>query len=182
MLGLLEALLNPAGKVALRKLEEFGEMARVRQRAIKLVLVTDIRKELCHRNDSMRLFVADAQRRAHRFQKLLQLAEQQVILVAVVKIKGGAADRGAVQYILHRPLVELPLQDQRQQSAAQPLTRTPDALIRLAPLLSLSFPLLSMFLQSGALILGPFILGHVILGHGPPLCSVTRDGPGLCGI
>ena len=89
----------------------------------------------------MRLFFANAERRAHGFQELFQLAEQQVVLVAEVKIKGGTADRGAVQHLLHRHLIDGLLNDQSHESTAQPLVRTPDALIGFAPLFSsLSLP------------------------------------------
>ena len=53
MLGFREALLNPAGQVASRKIEEFLETTRVGQRAIKLLLIPDVRKELRHRHNSM---------------------------------------------------------------------------------------------------------------------------------
>ena len=43
-LGFPEALLSPAGKVALRKMEGFLETAGVSQRAIKLLLIPDVRK------------------------------------------------------------------------------------------------------------------------------------------
>src|SRR5260370_22537148 len=90
-----------------------------------------------------------------------------------------SADRGAVEHILHGHVIDRPLLDQRNQSAAKALTRTPDAPIRLAMLL---FPLPGMFLQFGALIFGPLIFGPLILGHGPPLCSATPDGPRLDGV
>src|SRR6266852_4475907 len=135
----------------------------------------------------MRFFLANAERRAHHFQELLELAEEQVIFVAVVKIKGGTTDRGAVQHFLHRHVIDRLLLDQRHQSTAEPLTRTPYALIhlatiRLAPLLFWLFPLPSIFLQFGALVRGPPILGHLIFGHRPPLCSATRDRPRLSGV
>src|ERR1044072_3708187 len=54
---LLETLLNSAGKVALREIEEIVDSARVDQRAIDLLLVADVSKQLRYRDNSMRLFL-----------------------------------------------------------------------------------------------------------------------------
>jgi predicted kinase len=106
-LGFSEAMLDAARKVALREIEEIVETACVGKDAIKLPLVLDMRKHLRHGDNSMRHFFANGERRAHRLQELFQLAEEQVVLVAEVKIKGRAADRGAVQHILPAAAAEL---------------------------------------------------------------------------
>jgi hypothetical protein len=80
-----------------------------------------------------------------------------------VKIKGGTADRSAIQHFLHRHIINRLLLDQLYQSTAKPLVSAPDALIELSPLLFL-FHLPSMILQSG----------EFIPGHWLPICSATR--------
>ena len=65
------SLLDPAGKVALRKIEEVGQAATVGQSAIHLVLVPNVCKKLFHRNDPMRLLFPHAERCAHHLQKFL---------------------------------------------------------------------------------------------------------------
>src|SRR4029077_6141366 len=77
--------------------------------------------------------------------------------------------RSAIQDFLHRHVVDGFLLDQRHQCAPQPLVRTPDALVELAPLHASMFPLPSMFLQPRA----------SFSGHRPPLCSTTQDRPRL---
>ena len=52
-LGFPEAPLNPAGKVALREIEEIVETARVRKGAIDLLLAADMRKHLGYSNHSL---------------------------------------------------------------------------------------------------------------------------------
>ena len=52
-LGFRKPLLNPAGKVALRKIEEIVETARVRKGAIDLLLAADMRKHLGYSNHSL---------------------------------------------------------------------------------------------------------------------------------
>jgi len=99
--------------------------------------------------------------------KLLQLAEKQVVFVAEVQIKSRTPYRGAVQHFLHRHVIDGFFLNQRHQCAAQPLVRTPDALIDLAPLHDSMFSQLVRFLQ----------LGLHVPGHLPPLCSATQNGP-----
>src|SRR6267154_2689565 len=146
-----EALFNPASKVAFREIEKIVETARVGQRSIDPLLTTDVREHLRHRDDSMRLFLASAEGRAHRFQESLQLIEEQVVLVAEVKIKGGTTDRRPIQHFLDRYIIDRLLLDQFHQSATKPLMRTPDARIGLSPLPCL-FHFSNVFAQFGALI------------------------------
>ena len=65
-LSFYEALLNPAGKAALRKIREIVETPCVGKYAIKLLLVLDVGKEVRHRLNSMRLFLANAERPGRR--------------------------------------------------------------------------------------------------------------------
>src|SRR3954463_9815099 len=90
--GFPEALLNTTSKIALREIEEIVKPSGVGKRAIHSVLVADVRKHLCHRNNPTRLLLANDEERAHHFKEHFQLAEQQIIFVAEVKIKRGTAD------------------------------------------------------------------------------------------
>ena len=85
----------------------------------------------------MRLLLTVGESRAHRFQKYLKLAEQQVIFVAEVKIKGGSADGCAIQHFLDCHIVERLFVNQRHQSTAEPRARPSNALIDLSPSLRL---------------------------------------------
>src|ERR1700674_2029440 len=77
-----KALLDSARKISLRKIKEVIESARIRQGTIYLLLAADMIKHLRNRNKAMRSFFPGTEHRAHRFQKHLQLAEEQIVLVA----------------------------------------------------------------------------------------------------
>jgi hypothetical protein len=170
--GLDNPPLDPAGKVALREIEEVVQTTALGQRTIHFILASDVRKHLRHRDHSKRLFFLNAKCRTHHFQEFLELAEKQVILVAEVKIKRGTTDRCSVQHFLHRYVIDGFLLNQRHQCSPKPLVRAPDALIGFARLHSSMFALPRMFLQ----------LGAPVPGHRQPLCSTTQNDPRLHGI
>src|SRR5262249_3288261 len=149
---------DPASEVALGKIEKRVDTAGVDQSAIELPRTSDMRKKFRHWRNAMGFLLLPAERVSPHFQALLQLAEEQVVLVAVMKIESGAAHAGAIEHFLQRDLVDGLLLDQRDQRIAQPVARSPDALIRFA----------SMFCTNVDL------PGTLILGHRPPLCSATR--------
>jgi hypothetical protein len=65
------------------------------------------------------------------------LAEEQVILIAEVKVKGGSPDRRTIQHFLHSDVIDWLFGDQLYQGAAEPLVGTPGALIGFSPALFL---------------------------------------------
>src|SRR6202035_1080795 len=81
-----------------------------------------------------------------------------------MEIESGPADCCAVQHFLHCDFVDRLLLHQRDQRITQQAARTPDAQVRLAPLLVIS-PLLGK----------PYGYRRaLIVGHRPPFCSATR--------
>jgi hypothetical protein len=65
-----------------------------------------------------------------RRRQLLQAAEQQIILVRVVRVEGRAADVRAVDDVLHGDPVVALLQDQTDQRTMEQLPGTPHPAIR----------------------------------------------------
>src|SRR5207302_8232411 len=55
----------------------------------------------------------------HSLEELVHVAKEKVVLVAVVRVKGSAADAGVIQNILHGDVVEMPLVKQLHQGAAE---------------------------------------------------------------
>ena len=125
-----EAAFDAAGKVALGQVEEVFEVAGVGEHAVELVLVADVRKEFGDRHHAMRSVFAITERVAHGFKERLQLADEQVVFVAVVEVKGGAADARPVENVLYGDVVDGLLDDEVEQRGAQLQARAADAGIR----------------------------------------------------
>jgi hypothetical protein len=97
------------------------------------------------------------------FAEHLQLAEEQIVLVAEVQIERGAADKGAVEHILHGYVFDRLLVDQLNERHAEPCTGPGGARIGVAPLLQ-------------SRLCGTVVLRRVcVLGHRRPRCSSIRS-------
>src|SRR5262249_8727706 len=96
-----EPLLDSAGEVTFRKIEERVNTTRIDECAIEFPCLRDMGKKLRDRRHSIRLLAAPAESSGPHFERLFHLAEEQVILVAVVNIKSRPAHRGTVEDLLY---------------------------------------------------------------------------------
>jgi len=75
----------------------------------------DMSEEFCDYGDALRRVGRTAEMCGDRLEELVQVSEQQVNFVAVVSVKGGAADVCAVEHVLHAYLAERLLLHERSQ-------------------------------------------------------------------
>jgi hypothetical protein len=62
---------------------------------------------------------SDIQYAGHHFPEVLDIADKQIIFIAVVRIKGGPTYSGAIQHFLHGNRLEWPLMHQLNQRIAE---------------------------------------------------------------
>ena len=91
-LGFDQAAGDAPFEIALSEVVKVGQEAGVGQGAQEFVLVADMVEHFCNRNQARRAIFALGERGAHVLEKLLELAEKQVVLIAIVRIKGRSAD------------------------------------------------------------------------------------------
>ncbi len=66
----------------------------------ELAHIGNVREELLDGSDAVGgVFVAD-QGRGEHFEEVFNVAKEEIVLVAVVSVKSGATDFGAIQYVL----------------------------------------------------------------------------------
>src|SRR5207302_9556930 len=130
--------------------------AGLSQRGVKLLRFGDVRKELAHRRDAVGFFLAPREHRSYRLKKLIGVAEEEIILVAVVNIESGAADSRPIKHVLHRDRVKRLLLHENDQRVSQTVAGTQHAAV--------SFLFRLMRMNS---------LGFFVFGHSPPFCSLS---------
>ena len=117
---LRQTLLNRAGKVLLPHLLEVTHLARGNNRRVQVAHLRDVRKQLSRSwCDTVRAIRVAQQQGGHGLEKILQIAEKQVVFVAIVRVKRRASDVRAIKHLLDCDGVERLLLDQREQCIAQ---------------------------------------------------------------
>lgn len=86
-----------------------------------------MREELADRSNPVGLIVACREQVGHSFEELVYIAQKQVVLVAIVLVKGRAADLRAIKDFLNSYVVERLREQQSNQSIAEPVARPSDA-------------------------------------------------------
>src|ERR1035441_8210975 len=91
----------------------------------------DVRKQLADGGDPVRRVLIAQQQGGHCLEKLFEVAEEEVILVAVVGVKRGASDVSSVEDLLHCDRVEGLLLDQGKEGVAQCIAGAADTAVDL---------------------------------------------------
>jgi hypothetical protein len=92
-----------------------AEAAGARQGFADMLGLGDMSEEFCDYGDAPRRVGRTGEMCGDRLEELVQVSEQQVNFVAVVSVKGGAADVCAVEHVLHADLAERLLLHERSQ-------------------------------------------------------------------
>jgi hypothetical protein len=95
---------------------------------------------------------------AHPFEEVFDVAEEEVVLIAVVGIEGGATDSGAVEDLLHGDGVEGLLLHELDKGVAEGVAGAANAAVGLG---------------GGACWSGGSGFGGGVSGHAGLLCSVS---------
>ena len=124
-----EALLDGAGEMALAEVENVANFLRGGHRRNELAHVGDVSEELLDRGDAIgRVVVADEGGTEH-FEEVFDIAEEEIVFVAVVRIEGGAADFGAVEDVLDGDGLEWLFVHQGDQGVAKVIARSANATV-----------------------------------------------------
>ena len=124
-----EALVNRAGEMALAEFHDVANFLGGGHGGEELAHVGDMGKELLDGCDAIgSVVVADEGGREH-FEEVFDVAEEEIVLVAVVGIEGGAADFGAIEDVLHGDGFERLLVHEGDQGIAKIVARGANAAV-----------------------------------------------------
>jgi hypothetical protein len=88
-----------------------------------------VREELLDGSDAIGSVVLADEGGGHHFPEIFDVAEEEIVLVAVVRIEGGAADVGAIQDMLDGDGFEGLFVHQGDESVAEAVTRGANAAV-----------------------------------------------------
>ena len=91
--------------------------------------VANVGEQLLHGQEALRVAALPFQRSRNLLEKIFDIAEEQIIFVAVVQVKSGTGNSGAVQYVLDGDFVEGFLLHERDQGIAEQVTGMQSATI-----------------------------------------------------
>jgi len=124
-----EALFDSAGEMALAEVENVSYFLRGGHRRNELAHVGDVSEELLDGSDAIgRVVVADEGGGKH-FEEVLDVAEEEIVFVAVVGIESGAADFGAVEDVLDCNGLERLFVHEGDQGVAEIIARSANATV-----------------------------------------------------
>ena len=115
--------------MALAEVENVADFLRGGHRRNELAHVGDVSEELLDRGDAIRrVVVADEGGREH-FEEVFDVAEEEIVFVAVVGIEGGAADFGAIEDVLDGDGLERLFVHEGDQGVAEVIARSANATV-----------------------------------------------------
>ena len=95
-----EALLNGTGEMALAEVENVANFLRGGHRGNELAHLADVGEKLLNGSDAVGGVVVANEGGGHHFEEVFDVAEEEIVFVAVVSVEGGAADLGAFEDVL----------------------------------------------------------------------------------
>jgi hypothetical protein len=95
-----EALVDGAGEMALAEFHYVADFFGGGHGGNELTHVGDVGEELLNGGDAVRGVVVANEGGGEHFEEVFDVAEEEIIFVAVVGIEGGAADFGAIEDVL----------------------------------------------------------------------------------
>lgn len=115
--------------MALAQFHDIANLFRGGHRENELAHVGDVGKELLDGSDARgRVAVAD-QGCGEHFEEVFDVAEEEIVLVAVVSVERGAADFGAIQDVLDRDGLEGLFVHEGDQGIAKVIARGANAAV-----------------------------------------------------
>ena len=115
--------------MTLAEIENVADFLRGGHRRNELAHVGDVSEEFLDRGDAIRrVVVADEGGREH-FEEVLDVAEEEIVFVAVVGIESGAADFGAVEDMLDGDGLERLFVHEGDKGVAKVIARSKNAAI-----------------------------------------------------
>jgi hypothetical protein len=124
-----EAPIDGASEVSLPHLENVVDLARCDQGGMKLAPLGDVSKQLAHGSNATGNLTAPREQVGHGFEEVLDIAEKEIVFIAIVGIKGRAANVGAIEHVLHGNGVERLLVYKFHERIAERVSRAPNATI-----------------------------------------------------
>ena len=116
--ALANDLFDAAGEMFLSQFHHVVHSARFNQGIVKRTHLRYVREQFLNRCDSFGFVAESREGRGHSLEKVLGVAEEEIVLVAIMRVEGGAAHSGALKNILHGDVVEQFLHEQFHQRIA----------------------------------------------------------------
>lgn len=117
--GQPKAFFDGTGKESAAQSPYIFQFALRRERGDEVAPIGDVGTEFRYGSETLRACAAARQPGRKPLKKVFDIAEKQIVLVAIMRIKGRAADTGAVENLLHRNIFERFLADQLDERIAQ---------------------------------------------------------------
>lgn len=95
-----EALIDGAGEMPLAEFHDVANFFGTGHGGDELAHIGNVREKLLDGGDAVGSVAAANQGGGHHFPKVFDIAEEEIVLVAVVGVEGGAADFGAIEDML----------------------------------------------------------------------------------
>jgi hypothetical protein len=124
-----EALINRAGEMALAKFHHIASFFRGGHRGNELAHIGDVGKEFLDRRDAVGCVSLPDKGGGHHFPEVFDVAEEKIVLIAVVGVKGRAADLGAVEDMLDGDGLEGLFVHEGDESIAEAIARGANAAV-----------------------------------------------------
>lgn len=129
--GCLQPILDGTRKESLAERTYFMNLPGVHHRHIELAHFTDVRKYFVHGQQALRASIVPFQLAGTQLKEIFHVAQEEIVLVAIVNVEGGAAHTGAIEHVLHRDVVETFLLQESDESIAKHIACSHDASISL---------------------------------------------------
>jgi hypothetical protein len=124
-----ETLVNGAGEVALAEFHDVSNFLGTGHGGDELAHIGDVGEELLDWSDAVGGVAAAHKSSGHQFPKVFYVAEEQIVLVAVVGVEGGAADFGAIEDVLDGDGLEWLFVHEGDQGVAKVIARGANAAV-----------------------------------------------------
>jgi len=122
-----EALVNGASEMSLAELHDVANLLGGRHRGNKRTHLGDVGEELLDGSDAVGSVVVADEGGRHHFEEIFDVAEEEIVFVAVVRIKGGSADFGAIEDALDGDAFEWLLVHERDEGISECVSRDANA-------------------------------------------------------
>jgi len=122
-----EALFDGPGEMALAEVENIANFFGGGHGGDELAHIGDVGEELLDRGDAVRRVIVTDEGGGEHFEEVFDVAEEEVVFVAVVGVESGAADFGAVEDVLDGNGLERLFVHEGDQGVAEVIARGANA-------------------------------------------------------
>lgn len=124
-----EALVNGAGEMPLSQLHDVANLFGGGYRGNERTHVGDVGKELLDGRDTIGFVAVAVEGGRHHFEEIFDVAEEEIVFVAVVRVEGGSADFGAIENVLDGDRFERLFVHQGNESIPKAIARGANAAV-----------------------------------------------------